>query len=93
MTVYTLPLERSAFWEVIPSRSGSGVVRSISHPGVLCVCVCPGAALMIVGNLTCAIVILMELHGEDYHFTAGEKRRQKTLGGQMLREKTVKTSS
>lgn len=42
----------------------------------LCV-VCPEAALMIVSNLTYAIVILMKLHGEAYHFTAGKKRKQK----------------
>lgn len=36
-------------------------------------CVCPEPALMIGGKLTWAIVILMELHGEAYHFTAGEQ--------------------
>jgi len=41
---------------------------------------------MIVGNLTYAIVILMDVHGEAYQFSAGEKM----LGGQMLREKTLK---
>lgn len=49
------------------------------------VCACPEAALMIVGNLTYAIVILMDVHGEAYQSTAGEK----TLGGQMLREKAL----
>lgn len=44
---------------------------------------------MIVGKLTWAIVILMELHGEAYQFTAGEERKSETLGGQMLRQKEV----
>lgn len=35
----------------------------------------PEPALMIVGKLTWAIVILMELHGKAYRFTAGEERR------------------
>lgn len=37
---------------------------------------------MTVGNLTYAIVIRTELHGEDYQFTGGGR---KTAGGQMLR--------
>lgn len=50
---------------------------------------CPEAALMIVGNLTYAIVILMDVHGEAYQFTAFGKGRQKTVGGQMLGEKAL----
>lgn len=41
MTVQTLLLEPSAFWDtqVIPTSNGSGVVRSISDPSALNVCV------------------------------------------------------
>lgn len=54
---------------------------------ILVLCVYPEAALMTVGNLTYPIVMCMELHGEDYHLTAGgDERRQKMLGGQMLRK-------
>lgn len=56
---------------------------------IVCVCVYPEPALMIVGKLTWAIVILMELHGKAYRFTAGEERKPQTLGGQKLREKEV----
>lgn len=36
---------------------------------------------MIVGNLTWAIVILMELHGKAYRFTAGERESKKRWVG------------
>lgn len=51
------------------------------------VCVCVQPALMIVCNLTRAIVICVELHGKAYRFIAGEQEKQQWLGGQMLGER------
>jgi len=76
----------SAFWDisVIPTSNGSGVDWSLSIPSALNVC--PEPALMIVGKLTRAIVILMELHGEAYPFTPREESKSKTPSWQMLTE-------
>ena len=68
----------------IPKKSPLVMAQGWSSPSPILlrsVCLCPEPELMIVGNLTWAIVILMELHGEAYCFAAVKRESEERCVG------------